>query len=63
MSYLFVTFAFELNKKDTSYLKLDDTFPETIITIPTSGANVACLTSDNVGKTNVCPLGTCDTRQ
>ncbi len=58
MSHLFRTVAFKQNKQDTSYLKLDDVLPETIITILTTGANLARYTSDKVSKHIVCPQGT-----
>ncbi len=54
-----MTIAFEQNKSDTSYFKLDDALPETIRTKPTTMANLACFTSDKV-RHNVCPQGTCD---
>ncbi len=44
-----------------SHLILDDAFLETIATIPTTRANLACCTSDKVGKHNVCPQGTRET--
>ncbi len=40
---------------------MDDTLPETIITIPTTRANLACFVSDKVSKHNDCPQGTCKT--
>ncbi len=58
-SYLFMTVAFKQNK-DTSLLKLDDAFPETIITVPITRANLARFTSDKVSKHDVCPQGRCD---
>ncbi len=44
-----------LNKSDTSCFKLNDALPETIITIPTTRANLVCFTSDKVRKHHVCP--------
>ncbi len=40
-----VTIVFKENKWDTSHFKLDDALPETIITKPTTRANLACVTS------------------
>ncbi len=40
--------AFEQNKQDASYLKLDDALPETIVTIAATRANLTCFTRDKV---------------
>ncbi len=56
-----MTTAFNQDKKDTSYLKLDDALPETIITMLTTRAKSACFTSGKLSKHKVCPQGTCDT--
>ncbi len=50
--------AFEQNKQDTFHLKLDDALLETTITIPTTGANLACFTRNKISKHSVCPQGT-----
>ncbi len=35
--------------------------PETVITKPTTGADLASFTGDKESKNNVCPQGTCET--